>query len=251
MLGRFLEISVRAADVAESLAFYESLGFVQASVGDTWSHPYGVITDGRLHLGLHAREFEAPALTWVQPELASHARRLQALGIELAIERLGEDALHEVGFVDPSGQMITLLEARTFSPPALPPTHATQLGYFEEFGVPTGDLERATAFWDALGFVAFDPVRMPFTKVVAAGRDLNVGLYDVDLRNPVLTFSDPAMPERIAALRDQGHRFVERLPRGMNPRENALLEAPEGTWLLLTTEKVSGLQDVQDSQDPR
>jgi len=235
MLGRFLEISVRVSDIPESLAFYESLGFVQASVGDTWSHPYGVITDGRLHLGLHAREFEAPALTWVQPELASHARRLQALGIELAIERLGEDSLHEVGFVDPSGQMITLLEARTFSPPTLPPVHVTQLGYFEEFGIPTSDLERATAFWDELGFVAIQPVRMPFTKVVATGRDLNVGLYDVDLRNPVLTFSDPAMPDRIAALRGQGHRFIERLPRGMNPRENALLEAPEGTLLLLTT----------------
>jgi catechol 2,3-dioxygenase-like lactoylglutathione lyase family enzyme len=30
-LGRFLEISLAATDVAESLAFYESLGFVQAS----------------------------------------------------------------------------------------------------------------------------------------------------------------------------------------------------------------------------
>jgi len=235
VLGRFLEISVRATDIPESLAFYESLGFAQASVGDTWSHPYAVITDGRLHLGLHAREFESPALTWVQPDLARHVPRLQSLGVEFSVERLGEDSLHEVGFVDPSGQMITLLEARTFSPPAVAPTHATQLGYFEEFGVPTNDLERAAAFWDALGFVAFDPVREPFTKVVAAGRDLNVGLYDVDLRHPVLTFSDPAMPERIAALRDQGYRFVERLPRGMNPRENALLEAPEGTWLLLTT----------------
>jgi catechol 2,3-dioxygenase-like lactoylglutathione lyase family enzyme len=235
VLGRFLEISVRASDIPESLAFYESLGFVQASVGDTWSHPYAVITDGRLHLGLHAREFESPALTWVRPDLASHVGQLQALGVEFTVERLGEDALHEIGFLDPSGQTITLLEARTFSPPALAPTHATQLGYFEEFGLPTADLGRATAFWDALGFVAFDPVRMPFTKVVAAGRDLNVGLYDVDLRNAVLTFSDPAMPERIAALREQGHRFVERLPRGMNSRENALLEAPEGTWLLLTT----------------
>jgi hypothetical protein len=43
------------------------------------------------------------------------------------------------------------------------------------------------------------------------------------------------MPERIADLRDKGFRFVDRLPRGMNTRENALLEAPEGTWLLLTT----------------
>jgi catechol 2,3-dioxygenase-like lactoylglutathione lyase family enzyme len=235
VLGRFLEISVRAPDVPASLAFYESLGFVQASVGDVFSHPYAVITDGRLHLGLHAREFDAPSLTWVQPDLAGHAADLRALGIELAFERLGEDALHELGFLDPSGQMITLLEARTFSPPALPPVHATRLGYFEEFGVPTADLERATTFWDALGFVAFDPVRIPFTKVVATGRDLNVGLYDVDLRAPVLTFSDAAMPERIATLREQGHRFVERLPRGLNPRETALLEAPEGTWLLLTT----------------
>ena len=235
MLGRFLEISVRSSDIPVSLAFYEALGFVQASVGDTWSHPYAVITDGRLHLGLHARELESPALTWVRPDLASHVPGLRALGIDFTVERLGEDALHEVGFVDPSGQMITLLEARTFSPPAIAATHASRLGYFEEFGLPTADLGRATAFWDALGFVAFDPVRMPFTKVVAAGRDLNVGLYDVDLRNPVLTFSDPSMPERIAALREQGHRFVERLPRGMNPRENALLEAPEGTWLLLIT----------------
>jgi catechol 2,3-dioxygenase-like lactoylglutathione lyase family enzyme len=235
MLGRFLEISVRSSDIPESLAFYESLGFVQASVGDTWSHPYAVITDGRLHLGLHGREFESPALTWVRPDLASHVAELRALGVDLTVERLGEDALHEIGFLDPSGQMITLLEARTFSPPAIAPTHASRLGYFEEFGLPTAELERTTAFWDALGFVAFDPVRMPFTKVVAAGRDLNVGLYDVDLRNPVLTFSDAAMPDRITALREQGHRFVERLPRGMNPRESALLEAPEGTWLLLTT----------------
>ena len=235
MLGRFLEISVRAPDVPASLAFYESLGFVQASAGDAWHHPYAVVTDGRLHLGLHAREFESPSLTWVRPGLAAHAASLQALGIEFAFARLDPEALHEIGFVDPSGQMITLLEARTFSPPAIRPTHTSALGYFEEFGLPTADLDRSRTFWDALGFVAFDPERVPFTKVVAAGRDLNVGLYDVDLRAPVLTFSDPAMPERIALLREQGHRFVERLPRGMNPRENALLEAPEGTWLLLTT----------------
>lgn len=236
MLGRFLEISVRSTDIPASLAFYESLGFVQAVVGDSLSHPYAVITDGRLYLGLHAREFDSPTLTWVLPGLAAHVPQLRLLDIELTSERLGEDALHEVGFVDPSGQAITLLEARTFSPPAIPPTHATQLGYFEEFGLPTNDLERATAFWDALGFVAFDPVRVPFTRVVAAGRDLNVGLYDVELRRPVLTFSDPEMPAHIAALRERGHRFVERLPRGMNALENALLEAPEGTWLLLTTQ---------------
>jgi catechol 2,3-dioxygenase-like lactoylglutathione lyase family enzyme len=235
MLGRFLEISVHAPDVQESLAFYESLGFAQARVGDTWSHPYAVLTDGRLHLGLHALEIESPALTWVHPGLAQHAPAIEALGVEVVFAKLGEEALHEFGFRDPSGQMITIIEARTFSPPAVEPVHFSKLGYFEEFGIPTSDLGRSTAFWDALGLVAFDPVRAAFAKVVASHRDLNVGLYDTDLRQPVLTFSDPAMPGRIADLREKGYRLLDRLPRGMNSRENALLEAPEGTWLLLTT----------------
>jgi catechol 2,3-dioxygenase-like lactoylglutathione lyase family enzyme len=231
VLGRFLEVSVAAPDVPASLAFYESLGFVQAVTGDARSHAYAVVTDGRLCLGLHGAGVDVPTLAWVHPDLAAHAPRLQALGIVLESARLGDEELHELAFLDPSGQRVALLEARTFSPPAA--TQPSRLGYFEEFGIPTTDLEAASRFWDTLGLVAFEPVRTPFAKAVAAGRDLNVGLYDLDLRSPVLTFSDPAMPRRIAELREGGHRFVERLPRGLDPREHALLVAPEGTWLLL------------------
>lgn len=235
MLGRFLEVSVQAPDILESLAFYESLGFVQARVGDLRAHPYAVITDGRLSLGLHGCEMASPVLTWVHPDLAPHAAELEALDMELDFSRLGEDAMHEIGFRDPSGQRIMLVEARTFSSPPGSELRASSLGYFEEFGVPVADLERSAAFWDSLGLVAFDPESVPFTRVVVSHRDLNVGLYDTDLRNPVLTFSSPQMPERISALRDNGYRLPNRLPPGMDPKENALLEAPEGTWLLLTT----------------
>jgi hypothetical protein len=235
VLGRFLEVSVQTPDILESLAFYESLGFVQARVGDARSHPYAVVTDGRLNLGLHACEMASPALTWVHPDLAPHAAELESLDLELDYSRLGEDAMHEIGFRDPSGQRIMLIEARTFSSPPASELRASSLGYFEEFGVPVADLGRSAAFWDSLGFIAFDPERVPFTRVVASHRDLNVGLYDTDLRNPVLTFSNPQMADRIVALREKGHRLPDRLPRGMDPKENALLEAPEGTWLLLMT----------------
>lgn len=231
MLGRFLEISVAAPDVPASLAFYESLGFVQAQTGDARGHAYAVVTDGRLRLGLHGAGIDATTLTWVHADLAAHAPRLRAVGIELESARLGEEELHELAFLDPAGQRVALVEARTFSPP--PAARPSRLGYFEEYGIPTNDLEAASRFWETLGLVAFDPVREPFPKAVAAGRDLNVGLYDLELRAPVLAFSDPAMPERVAKLRQGGHRFVARLPRGLDPREYALLEAPEGTWLLL------------------
>jgi len=233
VLGRFLEVSVAAPDVPASLAFYESLGFVQAPTGDGRPWPYAVVTDGRLSIGLHAAGVAEPTLTWVRPGVASQVGRLESLGIEIEHLRLGPEELHEVAFRDPSGQLVAIVEARTFSPPRPPP--ASQLGWFEEYGVPTTDLERSAGWWDALGLVAFEPVDRPFPRVSAAASDLNLGLYDLDLRAPVLVYSDPAMTGRIAALRDRGHRFVPRLPRGLDPRGNALLEAPEGTWLLLAT----------------
>ena len=69
MLGRFLEISVHAPDVRESLEFYQALGFEQATTSDSVSYPYAVVTDGRLFLGLHAAELPTPSLTFVMPEL--------------------------------------------------------------------------------------------------------------------------------------------------------------------------------------
>jgi hypothetical protein len=71
---------------------------------------------------------------------------------------------------------------------------------------------------------------------VLAGSDINVGLYELDQRAPMLAFSDPKMTERIDALREKGFHFVSRLPRGLDPRSSAILEAPEGTPLLLMTD---------------
>ena len=65
MLGRFHEISLGTADIAESVAFYERLGFTQCGTTDTWQHPYGVMTDGKLFIGLHQFKFPSPTLTYV------------------------------------------------------------------------------------------------------------------------------------------------------------------------------------------
>jgi catechol 2,3-dioxygenase-like lactoylglutathione lyase family enzyme len=239
-LGRFLEISLAATDVAESLAFYESLGFVQAAVGEAWPHPYAVVTDGRLSLGLHGADFASPLPTWVAPSLRERLDVLAALGVTIDDARLDDLSLHQALLRDPSGQPLRLLEARTFSPPALSPAHSSALGYFEEYAYATPDLAAASAFWESLGFVAFEPVSEPFARAVAASRDLNIGLYAIDLPAPVLAFSDAAMPDRIENLRDRGYRFARRVPRELLALGAALLEAPEGTQLLLLTDLPAG-----------
>lgn len=234
MLGRFLEISVHAPAIQESLAFYESLGFLQAQVGETWPHPYAVVTDGRLFLGLHGAFIRSPALTFVLPQLAAGIQALRELGIGFDQERLGENVFNQVAFCDPAGQGVSLVEARTFSPPQFDAAVTTTCGYFTEFGMPVRDVDAGRAFWEPLGFVALDEELQPFPRTALTSDFLNLALYRTPaFRQPVLTFEDRDMRERLATLRERGFKLSDEMPDSLDEASNAILAAPEGTRLLL------------------
>ena len=234
MLGRFLEISIHTPVIQESLEFYQSLGFVQAPVGETWPHPYAVVTDGRLFIGLHGALIRSPALTFVMPQLSGGVERLKTRGVEFDQERLGADVFNQAAFKDPSGHAVNLLEARTFSPPSLDGIVPTTCGYFTEYGIPVRDVAASREFWEPLGFVALDEEAEPFTHTPLTSDLLNLGLYRTRaLRQPVLTFEDPDMRERLARLRERGFKLSDEMPDSLDDATNAILEAPEGTRLLL------------------
>lgn len=234
MLGRFLEISLHTPAIQESLEFYESLGFVQASVNETWPYPYAVVTDGRLFIGLHGGFIRSPALTFVLPRLAQSVEPLRAAGVSFDQERLGEDVFNQVAFEEPSGLCIHLIEARTFSPPDANHLSTSACGYFTEFGIPVRDAAAARAFWEPLGFVAMEEESAPFPRTPVTSDFLNLGLYRTRaLRQPVLSFEDPDMRERLAQLRARGFQLLDEMPDTLDEATNAILEAPEGTRLLL------------------
>jgi catechol 2,3-dioxygenase-like lactoylglutathione lyase family enzyme len=234
MLGRFLEISIHAPVIRESLAFYESLGFVQAEVGETWPHAYAVITDGRLYIGLHGTPIESPALTFVLPELARGVERLRASGIAFEEERLSDDVFNRAQFRDPNGYSVNVLEARTFSPPQLQAPIITTCGYFAELGLPTRDMDKERTFWESLGFIALEEQSQPFARTALTSDLLNLALYRTRaLRQPVLTFEDRDMQQRLARLRERGFVVSDEMPDSLDEAGNGVLTAPEGTRLLL------------------
>lgn len=234
MLGRFLEISIHTPAIQESLEFYTALGFEQASVGETWPYPYAVVTDGRLFLGLHGAVMRSPALTFVLPRLAAGIEQLQAHGIAFDQQRLGNDVFNQATFTAPEGQCVNLLEARTFSPPPLERQAASICGYFTEYALPVRDAAASRAFWEPLGFVAMDQEPLPFPRTSLTSDLLNLGLYRTRaLRQPVLAFEDSNMRERLASLRERGFRLSDEMPDSLDESTNAILEAPEGTRLLL------------------
>ena len=113
-IGRFLEFSVRTPDILESLGFYKSLGFTELEIGDAWPHKYAVVSDGVLSIGLHERDFDSPAITFVQPDLARHARSMTDHGFDFTVMRLEEDVFNELHLRDRDGHTIIMLEARPF-----------------------------------------------------------------------------------------------------------------------------------------
>lgn len=233
-LGQFLEISLHTPAIQESLAFYESLGFQQAPVGETWPHAYAVVTDGRLFLGLHGAAIPSPTLTFVSPELLRGVDELAALGVEIDDAQLAGDVFNQVSFRDPGGLNVRLIEARTFSPPQLEPGHGSVCGYFSEFGLPVRDPEAARGFWEPLGFVALDEESTPFARTSITSDRLNLALYRTRaFRTPLLTFEDEHMRERLSRLRERGLTLSDEMPDSLDEASNAVLIAPEGTRLLL------------------
>jgi hypothetical protein len=214
--------------------FYERLGFTQAQTGDTWPHPYGVLTDGRVYLGLHQTSLDSPALTFVRPEIAGHLAALERAGVELSIVNIGGEVFNEVGFRDPAGQPVRMLEARTYSPAARQPADPSRCGRFRCFSLPVADFERVGRFWQELGFVIGEEGERPYPHRPLAGEGLDLALHRPRLfAEPLLVFEDVAMAARIAALRELNAGTLQPPPPGLAAKANALLVAPEGTALLL------------------
>jgi catechol 2,3-dioxygenase-like lactoylglutathione lyase family enzyme len=233
MLGRFLELGIQTPDIRASVEFYERLGFTQAQTGDVWPHPYGVLTDGRLFLGLHQRAAAPPTLTFVHPGIADCVPVFASLGIELSVCHTGEEEFNELGFTDPFGNPVTILEARTYSPPAREATEVSLCGDFAEVSLPAADFAAAQAFWEPLGFVAMESDQ-PYPHLALTSDHLDLAFHGPGTCDrPLIVFRAPDMAERIARLAAIGVAGARRLPRGVSGDGNALIESPEGTALLL------------------
>lgn len=240
MFARFLEISLYAPQIEASIAFYERLGLRQLPTGDAWEHPYAVLSDGRLFLGLHARALDdhhllgEPVLSFVIPQLAEAITDLQAIGVQFDELRLGAESFHRATFSDPGGQRVQLLEARTFSPPVWEDATFSDCGYFSEYALPSQDAAGRASFWEALGFIQWPEQAAPVARTQLSSDHLNLALYrSRAFRQPQLTFEAADMPQRLTTLRARNLPLQQQMPDTLDAAGNASLQAPEGTALLL------------------
>lgn len=235
MLGRFLEFSLATPDIQASLDFYARLGFSQAEVGEAWPHPYAVVTDGRICLGLHERAIPAPSITFVKPGLLKHLEILEELAVDFEFRSLGNDVFNEIGWLDPSGQLIRLIEARTFSPSKRAGIDTSRCGYFLEIALPTADFAASKAYWERLGFVGMEEMNDRLPHISCTSDYVDLGLYAPShLRRSTLRFEVDDVGGALVRLAEVGISPAGEIPAPLRQLPAAVLIAPEGTPILLS-----------------
>jgi catechol 2,3-dioxygenase-like lactoylglutathione lyase family enzyme len=238
VLDKFLEFSVAAPDIGASLDFYRKLGFSEAGVGEAWQHAYAVLTDGRLCIGLHQHPAFERSLTFVKPELLKQVDALELMGLDFEFRHLAGDVFNQLGWLDPSGHVVRLVEARTFSPALRKVNDESLCGYFVEIALPAREREASMEHWERFGFVGMDEPDAALPHVSCTSNSVNVGLYDpAQLREPALMFEAGDFDAALRRLSAAGLAPAVRVPAPRRDIRVAALHAPEGTALLIV-EKV-------------
>ena len=236
MLGKFLELAVAARPLGESFEFYRSLGFVGVPTGDILAHPYAVVYDGRFCVGLHERDSDGPALTFARPDLKNYWRALRRHRIDFEFTRLADDEFNEIGFRDPNGQLVVLIEAQTFSPGTWEDHASSVCGRFLEYSVMTSSRASTAEFWQALGFRTVDEGETPHPWIRLEGHGLSIGFHETGYFQPGPSFATANLDARLEYLRAKGLEAQRASSTSGARRATATLLAPEGTPLYLCAE---------------
>lgn len=246
-IGRFLEFSVRTSDILESLHFYRTLGFVELEINDVWSHKYAVVSDGELSIGLHDREFDAPAITFVQQDIAKHARSMADHGFDFRVMRLGEDEFNELGFADREGHAVMMVEARTFNL-SEDAEQNSACGRWFELTLPARDTVSAAQFWAPIAPTLLEMREEPTMHMRFEASGVPLGISEsIAVKAPSLCFKCADRRGLMELLEHRGLPY-EKFPG----YEGAFvaIKAPEGTTLFVFEEDFLGEKyEVDESGD--
>lgn len=228
MLGEFLEVSLATPDMLASLEFYRKLGFTEAPASEGRRHPYAVVTDGRLYLGLHKRGEDVHGLSFVLPELRRHVDAFEALGLEFEFCDIGLDQFNQLAFRDLDERRVTMLEARTYSSVHKEHLQPSLCGYFLEFRLPVTDMAASAHFWGSLGLIV--ETGADRDSVQASWSGINLRLERAGrMARPTLVFACPELDAANALLEMRGLDV-------QNVTDALRVPTPEGIELLLTAE---------------
>lgn len=234
-LGRFVQVSIAVQELAQSLLFYERLGFEK--LDQSWEPwPWAVLTDGVITYHLSQTSPGPLALSYMVSDMRERVAGLEAAGVPVTRLQRGDVPELVAGLEAPGGIEISLLEYPARRIPRPSGITTCKCGRFMELALAVKDLEKAEAFWHRLGFVRRTGSGLPYPWALLSDDLLNLGLYQTrDFDLPALLYGSENTQERIEELVMDGFRFSAEIPSPLPVSGRTVLETPDPLLILLET----------------
>ena len=178
-------------------------------------------------------------MTFVRSNLTDYRRALRRHRIDFEFTKLADDEFNEIGFRDPNGQLIVLIEAQTFSSGAWEDQRSSVCGRFIEYSLMTRSKQKTAEFWQALGFITVGEGLTPHPWIRLIGYGLSIGFHETSYFAPGPSFATANIEPRLDYLQAKGFKAQRASAAAGTPRASATLIAPGGTPLYLCAEDTS------------
>jgi len=252
-LGNNVEISLSVADLSESLSFYEKLGLGRVDGGEK-PYPWAVVSDGRLHLGLHQQVFSSPTLGYFGLSILEERKvHLAKLGVKLDHIQMSWLNFVTAEFESPEGQRVLLADLRS-DVETIPSGRKffPKCQSFGELSLKTEDVNATVTYWERLGFERVAEGDQPYPWAIISDGRIRLGLHQTPkLTKPTITYFAPDMPDRLKRLRRRGIKFVTEHKDKKGRRVGAVIESPDGQLFFLFTGEIKSQTNGQNTEEPQ
>jgi catechol 2,3-dioxygenase-like lactoylglutathione lyase family enzyme len=217
-------ITITSPDLAESLKFYQQLGFrevLRSPFPFTWIQ----ITDGALLIMLRLDSDPYIGLTYYSTKIDSVVPELKDKGLAISETPAPEKGTKRYEMQSPDGHHVTLLtHVHGFTQPAGanllqmskqdymdPDKYENKTcGIFGELAYPVADLDASISFWSKLGLVVISRFTAPHPWAILSDGLAAVGLHQTtDFTQPTITYFAKDMKEKIEKLQSTGIKEIQ------------------------------------------
>lgn len=234
-LGDVVQISIGVPDLAESVAFYEALGFSQiAASEEPW--PWAQFSDGRNLILLNQDGNEYLGLNYFSTNVAQKVVGIEATGVSFLTKQQKNGNLQTAIFADQNGLMVGLINHEPVElphPTGFPLSHC---GKFGELAVAVDDFGATAAFWQQFGFEPSHISNEPYPWGIFSDGRIVLGFHEsteFGQNSPALTYFAPDMPQRIERLRQAGVAFASEMTDEAGVVRNVTLNGPAGEAIFM------------------
>jgi catechol 2,3-dioxygenase-like lactoylglutathione lyase family enzyme len=234
-LGDVVQISIGVSDLAESVLFYEKLGFSQIAANqEPW--PWAQFSDGRNLILLNQDGNQYLGLNYFSTNVAEKVAEIEGAGVSFLTKQQQNGRIQTAIFADQNGLIVGLINheaAEMPHPTGFPLCHC---GKFGELAVAVNDFGAPAAFWQQFGFEPNHTSNEPYPWGIFSDGRMVLGFHETTefgQNSPALTYFAPDMPQRIERVRKAGIIFASEVADKAGVVREVILNGPGGEAIFM------------------